>query len=104
MVVLNQTQKDQFQNRGYLLLENAIPENKLDLLNKEFSQWVEESRIQQSNYGKTLDGRPRFSVQPGHSAERPGLRRIASPNELSDCYLDVMIIRIFRSNYTATMI
>ena len=90
MVVLNQIQKTQFQNQGYLLLENAIPEIKLDLLNKEFDRWVEESREQQSNYGETLDGRPRFSVQPGHNAERPGLRRIASPNELSDNYLDVM--------------
>ena len=56
MVVLNQIQKTQFQNQGYLLLENAIPEIKLDLLNKEFDRWVEESREQQSNYGETLDG------------------------------------------------
>jgi len=90
MQVLNQTRIDRFQDHGYLLLENAIPENKLQLLKKEFDQWVEESRTEISNYGKTLDGRPRFSVQPGHSAEHPGLRRIASPNELSNNYLDVM--------------
>ena len=90
MQILNQTQIDQFQSNGFLLLENAIPENKLEVLNREFDQWVEESRTQHANYGKTLDGRPRFSVQPGHSAENPGLRRIASPNELSSNYLDVM--------------
>ena len=90
MRVLNQNQIDQFQCQGFLLIENAIPEKKLTLLNQEFDHWVEESRTQHSNYGETIDGRPRFSVQPGHSAENPGLRRIASPNELSENYLDVM--------------
>jgi ectoine hydroxylase-related dioxygenase (phytanoyl-CoA dioxygenase family) len=41
-------------------------------------------------YGKTFDNRPRFDLEPGHSAERPALRRIASPVEISDTYLDVM--------------
>ena len=90
MRVLNQNQIDQFQCQGFLLIENAIPEKKLTLLNQEFDHWLEESRTQHSNYGETIDGRPRFSVQPGHNAENPGLRRIASPNELSENYLDVM--------------
>ena len=56
----------------------------------EFDAWVEESRSYTEPYGLTYDGRPRFDLQPGHSAERPALRRIASPTELSDAYLRAM--------------
>ena len=38
----------------------------------------------------TLDGRPRFDLQPGHSACSPGLRRVQSPEEVSDVYARVM--------------
>jgi len=88
--VLSDQQINQFQKDGYLLLENAIPKDKLALLNKAFNQWVEDSRAETENYGVTIDGRSRFSLQPGHTAEHPALRRIASPNELSGDYLDVM--------------
>lgn len=88
MPVLTKKQIDGFNRDGYLLLENAISEHKLALLRKDIDRWVEESKRESENYGVTLDGRPRFSLQPGHSAERPALRRIASPTELSDHYLD----------------
>lgn len=90
MSLLTPEQKESFDNDGYLLLDNAIPPEKLQALKADFDTWVEESRTHSGNYGKTLDGRDRFSVQPGHSAEQPALRRVASPNELSDHYLDVM--------------
>lgn len=90
MQVLTQQQIDQFWQHGYLMLEDAIPADQLSVLKHEFDQWVEESKTHDGNYGETLDGRPRFSVQPGHTAEHPGLRRIASPNELSEHYLDAM--------------
>lgn len=90
MPVLSKQECEQFQRDGYLLLENAISPEKLDLLRGDFEQWVEQSRGETENYGETIDGRSRFSLQPGHTAERPALRRIASPNELSDHYLDVM--------------
>ena len=90
MTVLSTEQKNDFWRDGYLLVENAITVDKLATLRKQFDQWVEESREQTGNYSNTIDNRPRFSVQPGHCALRPALRRIASPNELSDPYLDVM--------------
>lgn len=90
MAVLTNQQIEQFHKDGYLLLENAIPADKLALLRDDFDQWVEQSRSESENYGETIDGRSRFSLQPGHTAEQPALRRIASPNELSDHYLDVM--------------
>lgn len=90
MTVLTKEQITQFDRDGYLIIENAIPSDKLASLRADFSRWVQESRHQTRNYGRTIDGRDRFSLQPGHSKERPALRRIASPNELSEHYLDVM--------------
>ncbi len=59
-------------------------------LRDEFEQWKEESREQSEPYGNTLDNRARFDIEPGHSADMPALRRIASPVEISDTYLNVM--------------
>lgn len=55
-----------------------------------FAEWVEESRNHDTDYGETLDGRPRFDLQPGHTAEVPGLRRVQSPEEVSEVYANVM--------------
>ena len=90
MTILTPEQKTAFDNDGYLLLEDAIPAEKLSALKQDFDSWVEQSRHETDNYGETMDGRARFSVQPGHSATQPALRRIASPNELSGHYLDIM--------------
>lgn len=90
MVILTQDQKDRFWQNGYLLVEDAISADQLFALRKVFSGWVEESRGHDKAYGETMDGRPRFDVEPGHSAESPALRRVSSPQDLSDAYLDVM--------------
>ena len=37
-----------------------------------------------------MDGRARFDLEPGHSAEVPGLRRVQSPEEVSEVIADVM--------------
>lgn len=87
---LTQDQKNQFWRDGVLLIEDAVTPQELDSLRKAFSDWVEESRNHESDYGETLDGRPRFDLQPGHTAQRPGLRRVQSPEEVSDVYADVM--------------
>jgi ectoine hydroxylase-related dioxygenase (phytanoyl-CoA dioxygenase family) len=39
-------------------------------------------------YGRTLDGRGHFDIEPGDTPEAPALRRVASPIEVSDAYLD----------------
>lgn len=90
MAVLTPDQKNDFERDGYLVIEDALDSEVLETLKREFEQWVEESRSFSDNYGETIDGRPRFSVQPGHSADKPGLRRISSPNELSENYLNAM--------------
>ena len=87
---LSAEQIDQFNKEGYLYLENAIDADRLKTLQSEFEQWKEQSRAETKAYGETYDKRPRFDVEPGHSANQPALRRIASPIEISDAYLDVM--------------
>ena len=87
---LNTTQLDQFHRDGFLYLQDIIPEQSLQELNAQFDQWVEESRQHDSPWGTTYDQRPRFDIEPGHSADSPALRRIASPVEISDAYLAFM--------------
>ena len=90
MTVLSTTQIESFRRNGFLFLEHALTEDQLKRLREDFEQWKEESRSETKPYGLTIDGRARFDLEPGHSAERPALRRIASPIEISDAYLSVM--------------
>ena len=90
MGLLSQTQKTRFWQEGFLVVEDAISVAQLEELRAVFLSWVEESRSHSEDYGETLDGRPRFDLQPGHSAGRPALRRIQSPEEVSDRYEEVM--------------
>ncbi|MGI9372030.1 MAG: phytanoyl-CoA dioxygenase family protein [Hyphomicrobiales bacterium] len=90
MSKLSEDQKHAFWRDGFLLVENALSEGELLELRKDFAKWVEESKSHAQAYGETMDGRPRFDVEPGHSAETPALRRVASPAEISDAYLSAM--------------
>ena len=76
MAILSDEQKKFFDEQGYLLIENAISDEQLAALREQFSGWVEESKSHQSAYGETLDGRARFDLEPGHSADKPALRGI----------------------------
>ena len=88
--VLSTEQLDRYHNDGFLLMEDAVPPDILRRLREVFDLWTEESRTHEGPYGETIDGRPRFDVEPGHSARHPGLRRVASPTEVSEDYLAFM--------------
>jgi len=81
--------KDFWEN-GYLCLEDAISQDQLAAVRSDFDDWLEESKNHSDPFGITIDGRPRFDLQPGHSSENPALRRVSSPIEVSDACLDVM--------------
>ena len=87
---LTQSLKDQFWRDGMLVLENGVDPSTLKNLKTVFSDWVDESRQHSEDFGETLDGRPRFDLQPGHHAEKPGLRRVQSPEEVSEVYANAM--------------
>ena len=88
--VLTQDEIDRYWRDGYLFVPDALTPAQLAALRADFAAWVDESRDHDEPYGVTDDGRARFDLQPGHSADRPALRRVASPVDVSDAYLDVM--------------
>lgn len=90
MAILSQEQIDQFWRDGVLTVENAVTPEQLQGLKRDFDGWVEESRAHEAPYGETLDGRIRFDVQPGHSADNPASRRVQAPTEVSDAYYEAM--------------
>lgn len=90
MGLLSEDQKESFWRDGVLLIENAVSADELSLLKQEFNGWVEESRSYSDDYGETLDERPRFDLQPGHCAENPALRRVQSPEEVSQVFANIM--------------
>lgn len=90
MTTLSQEQIDQFWRDGVLTVENAVTTDQLTALRTEFAHWISESKSHADDYGETLDGRARFDLEPGHSAEKPALRRVQSPEEISDVFRDIM--------------
>ncbi len=90
MKALTQEQVDTFWRDGVLVVEGAVDSVDLQRMRDEFAHWVEESRSHLNDFGECQDGRPRFDLQPGHSAEKPALRRVQSPEEISDVFADVM--------------
>lgn len=90
MPVVDDNSKASFWRDGVMQLEAAVEPELLDVLRAEFNGWVDRSRHHTVPFGRMLDGRPRFDVEPGHCPERPALRRVASPTELSDHYLSVV--------------
>ena len=87
---LTQEQKDQFWHDGFLMVDKAVDRDQLSGLKEVFAGWIDDSREHLNDFGETLDGRPRFDLQPGHTRESPALRRVQSPEEVSATYADVM--------------
>ncbi len=90
MTGLTQHKIDAFWRDGFIMLEQAVSAQQLDGLRKTFAKWVNDSKEHSGDYGVTLDGRPRFDLEPGHSRQHPALRRVQSPEEISGDYLNVM--------------
>ena len=88
--MLTKAQIDLFWKDGVITVGNAVTSYQLKCLQDTFSEWVEDSRKHKKDFGEVLDGRPRFDLEPGHSSEVPGLRRVQSPEEISSAYADVM--------------
>ncbi len=88
--MLNEQPKAQFWKEGYLLVENVVSQESLQAMKEAFADWVEESRAHVESYGEAIDGRARFDVEPGHTARKPGLRRVNAPIEVSAAYFEAM--------------
>ncbi|MEO1709682.1 MAG: phytanoyl-CoA dioxygenase family protein [Pseudomonadota bacterium] len=88
--VLSEDQVAAFWRSGVLTMPNAVSPELLERLRTDFGVWVEESRAKSAPYGEMIDGRIRFDVQPGHSADQPALRRVQAPTEISSAYYEAM--------------
>ena len=88
--MLTDEQVGTFRRDGVLTVPNAVTPDQLAALRADMDRWVEESRAHNGPYGETIDGRPRFDVQPGHSGDRPALRRVSAPTEVSAAHREVM--------------
>jgi phytanoyl-CoA hydroxylase len=88
--MLSQAQISEFHENGVVLLESAYSPEALEPLRRQHQRWIDESRQHDGPFGEMLDGRPRFDVEPGHSAAVPALRRVASPEEISQDFLDIL--------------
>ncbi|MEM6497355.1 MAG: phytanoyl-CoA dioxygenase family protein, partial [Pseudomonadota bacterium] len=85
---LSSQQIEAFWHDGAIVAEDAVAPETLSGLREEFSRWVDESRKQTAAYGEISDGRPRFDLDDDHTAERPSLRRVASPTDISAIFSD----------------
>jgi len=71
-------------------MKEAISKTQLNALRNQLDAWVEESKNFSESFGEQMDGRPRFDIEPStHNKDNSALRRIASPVEVSQTYLDV---------------
>jgi ectoine hydroxylase-related dioxygenase (phytanoyl-CoA dioxygenase family) len=90
-MALTREQVETFWRDGCLVVEDAVTPAQLAALNAEIERWVEASRAHSKPFGEpTVDGRPRFDMGAEHTAEKPALRRINNPSDISAAYLDVM--------------
>ena len=88
MAALTEQQINSFWTKGFLMVEDAVEPLALQAMRGDFANWVEDSKAQLGAYGKTIDGRARFDLETGHSTEKPSLRRINAPIEVSEHYFN----------------
>jgi ectoine hydroxylase-related dioxygenase (phytanoyl-CoA dioxygenase family) len=77
--VLTQAQRESYFANGYVLAERVVPEDLVMRLRAVTEEMVERSR------GLTSSDAV-FDLEPGHTAERPRLRRLTSPVEHHPLY------------------
>ncbi|MBT5435800.1 MAG: phytanoyl-CoA dioxygenase family protein [Alphaproteobacteria bacterium] len=79
--VLTQKQREDYFENGYALVESLIPADVIDHLNAVTAEFIEKSRSLTQSSGD-------LDIGPGHSAERPIVRRLISPDRMHDAYWD----------------
>lgn len=79
--VLTQAQRESYFEQGYLLVERLIDDATIAKLNATTNAWLERSR--------DLAGSSReIDIGPGHSREKPVVRRLIDPDRIDATYWD----------------
>lgn len=84
--MLQKDQIQQYRDEGWALVSGALSPSVLDGLNAEIDAWIEESRSQAGSWGALPDGKARFDVGPDHTSDRPRLRRVGNPVDISETF------------------
>ena len=88
---LTQQQYDDFWRDGFLVVENAVAPDLLKRLQQTFDGWVTESKAHSEPYGTTINDHPRFDLEVSHRVDKPALRRVNAPVEVSEAYYEAMV-------------
>ncbi len=88
--MLTEKQTRQYNEQGFVVAPGVVSESLLAGMIAQLDEWIEESRAHEQNFGPMMDGKMRFDLQDGHCREKPGLRRVANPVDLSQAYRDVL--------------
>ena len=83
-------QYDRFWRQGYLVVENAVTSELLNAMKQTFERWVNESAEHDQPYGQTINNHPRFDLEPSHRSDKPALRRVNAPIEISQVFYEAM--------------
>ncbi|MDX1529834.1 MAG: phytanoyl-CoA dioxygenase family protein [Gammaproteobacteria bacterium] len=86
---LSKAEAEQFWRDGYTVAEDAVTTEQLGQMRAALRRWIDDSRDHCEGFGETVDGRPRFDVGKGHSADAPVLRRVDNPPEIDSVYAEV---------------
>ena len=87
---LTDSEREELCREGYLVVKNVVSSKLLGKMKQTFNQWVEESRCHNEAYGLTINNRPRFDLEPSHSRDKPALRRVNAPVEISNAFYQAM--------------
>ncbi len=82
--VLSQSQIDDYNRDGFIVLENRIPDDIMDGVRAQIEVFVEEAR------GMTAPN-DRIDLEDTHTPESPRVRRIKLPHTLSDVFRNLML-------------
>ncbi len=88
---LTPEQVARYRRDGWIVAGDAVTPEQLARLRAELDGWVDESRAHSEPWGPpTLDGRARFDMGAEHTPERPALRRVNNPSDISGHYFEAM--------------
>ena len=80
--MISEEQVKSYKEKGYLIIENAIPSEKLKKLQDITDEFVEKSRTVSKNDEI-------FDISNDHSKDSPKLRRLKNPHQIHKIYEDI---------------
>ncbi len=90
MTTLTPEQIERYRRNGYLMVRHAVTGLALAAAQVQLADWIEQCRAHSGNWGTCADGKARFDLAEGHSADRPLLRRVSNPAEISPVCKNVL--------------